>query len=74
VTHISEVTGLQGESVTMTDIFVFDYDAGLDIEGKYAGGLIATGLLPSLLDKLDKRGERLDARIFELEDVAVGAE
>jgi pilus assembly protein CpaF len=72
VTHISEVVGMDANAVGLSDIFVFDYDAGLDIEGKYAGGLVPTGLTPVLLTKLGEHGETVDPALFEVDDL-VGA-
>ena len=72
VTHISEVVGMEGDAITMSDIYTFDFDAGLDIEGRYAGHLRPTGLMPMLTTKLREHGEDVDMAMFEPEDALVG--
>ena len=66
-THVTEVTGMEGEVVTLQDIFIFDFAAGIDDEGKFKGHLKATGLRPKLLDKLAERGITVEAELFALE-------
>jgi pilus assembly protein CpaF len=62
VTYISEVTGMEGEVITMTDIFAFDQN-GFE-NGKVVGRLRATGLRPKFLDKIEDAGVRLPPSIF----------
>jgi pilus assembly protein CpaF len=66
-THVTEVAGMEGEVITLQDIFLFDFPAGLDEEGKFRGRLKATGLRPNFLDKLAERGVYIDADTFALE-------
>jgi pilus assembly protein CpaF len=66
-THVTEVAGMEGEVITLQDIFLFDYAAGVDDEGKFLGHLKATGLRPNFLDKLAERGVYLDPELFALE-------
>jgi len=63
VTQITEVVGMEGDTVTLSDIFMFDFE-GLDEHGNYVGELKPTGLRPMLLDKLADHGVELDANIF----------
>jgi len=63
VTQITEVVGMEGDTVTLSDIFMFDFE-GLDEHGSYVGELKPTGLRPMLLDKLADHGVELDASIF----------
>jgi pilus assembly protein CpaF len=56
ITHISEVTGMEGDIITLQDIFVFDFRAGLDEHGSYRGELRSTGLRPQFLEVLADRG------------------
>jgi len=63
VTQITEVVGMEGDTVTLSDIFLFDYE-GIDEHGTYVGSLKPTGLRPMLLDKLADHGVELDASIF----------
>jgi pilus assembly protein CpaF len=62
VTYISEVTGMEGEIITMTDIFAFE-QIGYE-NGKVIGRLSATGLRPKFLEKIEDSGVRLPPSIF----------
>lgn len=68
VTHISEIVGLDGEALMMTDIFTFDFDAGIGPDGRYAGLLCPTGQVPAVLSKLREHGEDVSAELFLPED------
>ena len=70
VTHVSEVVGMEGEVITMQDIFLFDYGMGIDEDGKYLGRLKATGIRPSFSDQLEDFGIRLPADLFAPEAFA----
>src|SRR5438132_1151984 len=65
-THVTEVAGMEGEVVTLQDIFVFDFSAGIDDDGKFRGRLKSTGLRPKFLDRLAERGVNVDASLFAL--------
>ncbi|MGN9812301.1 CpaF family protein [Micromonospora sp. BQ11] len=65
VTHVTEVLGMEGEIVTMQDLFVFDNRAGYDTDGRHRGVLRWTGLRPRLLDTLADAGITLPAGLFE---------
>jgi pilus assembly protein CpaF len=66
-THVTEVAGMEGEVITLQDIFVFDFSAGLDEEGRFRGRLKSTGLRPKFLDKLAERGIFVEPELFALE-------
>jgi pilus assembly protein CpaF len=66
-THVTEVAGMEGEVITLQDIFLFDFSAGVDEEGHFRGRLKSTGLRPKFLDKLAERGVYVDADLFALE-------
>ena len=62
VTHVTEVSGMEGDVITMTDLFVFEQTA---IEnGKVIGRLRPTGLRPKFMDKLEAAGIHLPPSIF----------
>jgi pilus assembly protein CpaF len=63
ITSISEVVGMEGEVVTMTDIFKFQ-PTGVDQNRRIVGEFRATGLRPSFSQALDVAGLRLDHRLF----------
>jgi pilus assembly protein CpaF len=64
VVSISEVTGLENESIAMQDIFVFERKA-IDEAGKVRGTFRATGLRPHFADRLATSGARLRPALFE---------
>lgn len=63
VTNISEIVGMEGEVVTMTDIFKF-HPTGVDQNRRIVGEFRATGLRPSFSQALDVAGLRLDHKLF----------
>jgi pilus assembly protein CpaF len=66
-THVTEVAGMEGEVITLQDIFLFDFSAGIDDEGRFRGRLKSTGLRPKFLDKLAERGVYVEPELFGLE-------
>jgi pilus assembly protein CpaF len=64
VISVSEVTGLDAESITMQDIFVFER-RGIDESGKVRGTFRATGVRPVFADRLATAGARLRPALFE---------
>ncbi|HET7375344.1 MAG TPA: CpaF family protein, partial [Anaerolineae bacterium] len=62
VINISEVQGMEGEVVTMSDIFTFER-TGIE-NGRIIGRLIPTGLRPRFIDKIEASGIRLPPNIF----------
>jgi pilus assembly protein CpaF len=63
VTHISEIVGMQGNVISMHDIFEFQ-GRGVDAQGRVMGQLAPTGLRPHLLDRLTQFGEHLPVETF----------
>ena len=64
VVSITEVTGMEGEVVTLQDLFVFE-KRGLDPDGKVVGRFAATGIRPKFYEKLLSAGIRLRPDLFE---------
>jgi len=64
VTNISEITGMEGEVITMQDIFVFE-KAGLNQDGKVIGRFRATGVRPKCAERLKASGINLAPNMFE---------
>jgi pilus assembly protein CpaF len=62
VVSITEVSGMEGEVITMTDIFVFE-QTGIE-NGKIIGRLRPTGLRPKFMDKIETAGINLPPSIF----------
>jgi pilus assembly protein CpaF len=63
-THVTELVGMEGDVITLQDIFLFDFAAGVDEEGKFKGSLQATGLRPTFLDKMAERGVKVEPEMF----------
>ena len=64
VISVSEVTGMDTESITMQDIFVFDR-RGIDENGKVRGAFRATGIRPQFAERLANAGTKLRPSLFE---------
>ena len=64
VTAVAEVTGMEGEVITMQDLFLFE-KSGITPEGRVTGKFRATGIRPKVSDKLAAAGFPLPATMFE---------
>jgi pilus assembly protein CpaF len=64
VTSICEITGMEGEVITMQDIFLFEQQ-GLSADGKVTGRFRATGIRPKCAERLVAAGHVLPATMFE---------
>lgn len=64
ITHISEVTGLEGDVISMQDLFVFE-QSGVDKAGKIKGTYKATGQVPHFYETLRQRGVDVDFTPFQ---------
>ena len=64
VTHLSEITGMEDDVVSMQDVFVFEKH-GISPEGRVLGTFTATGIRPKFADKLQASGISIPAHFFE---------
>src|ERR1700682_3619885 len=64
VIALTEVTGMEGDVVTLQDIFVFE-KRGLNPDGRVVGRFAATGIRPKFYEKLLAAGIRLRADLFD---------
>jgi pilus assembly protein CpaF len=64
VTSISEITGMEGDVITMQEIFCFE-KLGVTQDGKVIGRFRATGVRPKVCDRLKASGVHLPADMFE---------
>jgi pilus assembly protein CpaF len=64
ITHITEVTGMESDVVTLQDLFVFDFHAGVDEHGRFLGSLHPTGIRPALVERLADNGIVLPPGMF----------
>lgn len=62
VTHITEVNGMEGDVITLTDIFIFE-QSGYE-NGRVIGRLRPTGLRPKFMEKIESAGIHLPASVF----------
>jgi pilus assembly protein CpaF len=63
-THVTEVTGMEGDTITLQDLFLFDHSMGFDDQGRALGTLKATGIRPHIADRLRAQGVDLEAEWF----------
>jgi len=64
IVQISEVLGMEGDVVTMQDIFTFDFRMGFDAAGRSQGELKPAGLRPRVLEKLADHGVVVSPEAF----------
>jgi pilus assembly protein CpaF len=64
VTSIAEITGMEGDIITMQEIFVFE-KMGMTQDGKVTGRFRATGVRPKCCERLKASGIHLPADMFE---------
>ena len=64
VTSISEITGMEGDTITMQEIFMFE-KLGVNQDGKVIGRFRATGVRPKACDRLKAAGVVLPGDMFE---------
>jgi pilus assembly protein CpaF len=62
--QVTEVVGMEGDVITLQDIFLFDFRAGIDENGRFRGSLQPTGLRPRFLNKLEDHGVTIPASLF----------
>ncbi len=63
VTSITEIVGMEQDTVVMQDIFRYEQD-GIDETGRARGRFVATGVRPTFMSKLESAGIRLPSSIF----------
>lgn len=67
ITHITEVERMEGDVVTLQDIFVYDHGAGFDATGRSLGRLRSSGLRPKFLEKMAYNNVTVDPMVFALD-------
>jgi pilus assembly protein CpaF len=63
IMQVTEVQGMEGEIITLQDIFIFEQQ-GVDEAGKLYGHFHATGIRPRFMDRLEAAGVRLGPELF----------
>jgi pilus assembly protein CpaF len=64
ITSISEITGMEGETITMQEVFIFDR-RGVDKDGRVLGKFRPTGVRPRFAERLKIYGMQLPRSFFE---------
>jgi pilus assembly protein CpaF len=64
ITAVTEVQGMEGQTVTMQDAFLFDYSAGVDASGRFLGKPVPTGVRPRFTERFAELGISLSPRVF----------
>ena len=70
ITHVTEVVGMEGDIITLQDLFLFDSHAGFDGQGRHRGSLRSTGLRPRFIDKITDNGVQVDGSAFRFEQAS----
>ena len=68
VIAVSEITGMEGDNVTMHDLFSFE-QRGVDSDGNALGVFIVHGIRPRCADKIERRGLLLPADLFHRREI-----
>ena len=69
ITHVTEVERMEGDVITLQDIFLYDHSMGFDENGRSLGRLRATGLRPKFLDKLAHENVKVDPMLFAMDGI-----
>ncbi len=64
IVQIAEVVGMEGDTITIQDVFRFDYSAGRDDNGRFLGAIQPTGIRPQFTDRLKDFGIEVPAAVF----------
>ena len=68
VTHVTEVQGMEGDVVTLQDIYTFDYSKGVGDDGRFLGCVRPTGIRPAFSERLADNGIKLPSSLFGVVD------
>jgi pilus assembly protein CpaF len=64
ITHVTEVQGMEGDTVTLQDAFLFDYTGGTDLNGRIIGKAVPTGVRPRFTQRFEELGIAVSPRVF----------
>jgi pilus assembly protein CpaF len=70
VTSVSEVLGMEGDTIVLQDVYAFDFGMGVDEQGRFLGRLKSTGIRPNFSERLADAGVKLEPELFTLEPFA----
>ncbi len=63
VTYITEVCGMQGEVISLQDVFVFKQE-GMDKKRKIIGRFVPTGFIPKFVEEMEAKGMKISRGLF----------
>ena len=63
ITYITEITGIQNDTVSLQDIFVYKR-TGMDKRHKITGKFIPTGFIPKFIEDLEEKGMKISRSLF----------
>jgi septum site-determining protein MinD len=63
VMYITEIGGMQGEVITLQDIFTFKQE-GMNKQGKITGKFLASGFIPKFVEMMERKGYKIPRTIF----------
>jgi pilus assembly protein CpaF len=63
ITRVSEITGMEGDHITMHDLFVYE-QTGVDGSGSAVGQFVCTGIRPKTIERIEARGLKLPGDLF----------
>jgi pilus assembly protein CpaF len=69
ITHVTEVERMEGDVITLQDIFIYDHSMGFDENGRSLGKLRATGLRPKFIEKLAHSNVQVDPMLFAMDRI-----
>jgi pilus assembly protein CpaF len=64
VTYLTEVSGMEGQTISLQDLFVFEYGGGVDENGRVKGALAPTGVRPAFGERLAELGLQIPPRLL----------
>ena len=64
ITHVTEVMKMEGDVITMQDLFSFDFSKGIDDQGRFRGTIRPTGIIPGFLPKMQDSGIDIPLSLF----------
>jgi septum site-determining protein MinD len=65
VTYITEVVGMQGEVISLQDIFLYKQE-GLDKKRKIIGRFVPTGFIPKFVEEMEAKGMKISRNLFSV--------
>jgi len=65
VTYITEVVGMQGEVISLQDIFLYKQE-GLDKKRKIIGRFVPTGFIPKFVEEMESKGMKISRNLFSV--------